>query len=78
MGNHIQFKEKFMSQFIIIKYLIYYSKNYKESILIGINPLTLTKGRTDSKKKNIDYISYSTVNNNFIFNKFKALNKDLK
>ncbi len=47
----MQFKEKFMSQFIIIKYLIYYSKKYKESILIGINPLTLTKSRTNSKIK---------------------------
>ena len=53
-------------------------KKYKESILTGIKPLTLTKGRTDSKKKNIDYRSYSTVNNNSTFNKFKAVIKALK
>ncbi len=53
-------------------------KKYKESILTGIKPLTLIKSRTNSKNKNIDYRSYSTVNNNSTFNKFKAVIKALK
>ena len=53
-------------------------KKYKESILTGIKPLTITKSRTNSNKKNIDYRSYSTVNNNSTFNKYKAVIKALK
>ena len=53
-------------------------KKYKESILTGIKPMTLSKSRTNSKSKNIDYRSYSTVNNNSTFNKYKAVIKALK
>ena len=53
-------------------------KKYKESILTGIKPMTLSKSRTNSKSKNIDYRSYSTVNNNATFNKYKAVIKALK
>ena len=55
-----------------------YQKKYKESILTGIKPLTFSKSRIDSKTKNIDYRSYSTVNNNSTFNKYKAVIKALK
>ena len=40
--------------------------------------MTLSKSRTNSKSKNIDYRSYSTVNNNSTFNKYKAVIKALK
>ena len=55
-----------------------YQKKYKESILTGIKPLTISKSRTGSNKKSIDYRSYSTVNNNSTFNKYKAVIKALK